>query len=179
MSGREGQGPWDLYQKNIDGTRPVEKLLTREGRGGFRPQAWSPDNTRIVFDYASSSGVVTASDIGVLRIDDMTSEWLLQTEANEWAPTLSPNGAWMAYVSDETGQPEVYVDRFPELGDRQRVSDAGGSQPLWSPDGRELFYGEGGQRMMAVSIDEGTRLTLGAPVPHPVPWTRFTLRGRA
>ena len=164
MSGREGQGPWDLYQKNIDGTRPVEKLLTREGRGGFRPQAWSPDNAGIVFDHASPSGVVTASDIGVLRIDDMTSEWLLQTEANEWAPTLSPNGAWIAYVSDETGQPEVYVDRFPELGDRQRVSAAGGSQPLWSPDGRELFYGEGGQRMMAVSIDEGTRLTLGAPM---------------
>ena len=69
---------------------------------------------------------------------------------------------WIAYHSDETGPIEVYVQRFPDLGDRQRISTAGGRQPLWSRDGRELFYSDG-QRMMSVSIDRESTFTPGTP----------------
>ena len=115
----------------------------------------------MVFDYGSP----TALDIGVLTMDGGES-WqpLLQTEANEAAPALSPDGAWIAYTSDQTGQSEIYVRRFPDLGDRQLVSSAGGMEPLWSPDGSELFYREG-QRMMSVSIDSEVGLR---PTPEVV-----------
>ena len=161
-SAQEG-GPWSIYQKNADGAGPEEKLLTWKGPGNARPHAWSSDGMLLLFDYASQSGLLTASDIGLLSMEaDEAWELLLQTEANEASPALSPDGDRIAYVSDETGRFEVYVERFPKLGDRRLISTAGGVQPLWSPDGRELFYGEG-QRLMSVSIDWEPSFTPGPP----------------
>ena len=56
------------------------------------------------------------------------------------SPVVSPDGRWVAYHADFSGQAEVYVERFPELGERQRVSSAGGRSPRWSPEGDESFY---------------------------------------
>ena len=74
---------------------------------------------------------------------------LLASPFNESNPAV-PDGAWIAYRSDESGRNEVYVDRFPDLGDRRvQVSTGGGTSPLWSPDGTELYY-RAGPAMIAV-----------------------------
>ena len=69
-----------------------------------------------------------------------TWEPLVQTAADEWSPSLSPDGQWLAYSSNETGRDDVYVLRFPQLEDRRQISVAGGYYPSWSADGRELIF---------------------------------------
>ena len=77
----------------------------------------------------------------------------LATEFNERAAMLSPDGNWLAYVSDWSGQDEVYVRPFPGPGGRRvQVSDQGGREPLWGPDGREVFYRDG-DRVIAVAVE--------------------------
>ena len=93
---------------------------------------------------------------------DPASELLLATESEETGPSISPDGNWIAYTSDETGQREVYVQRFPGLGAKEPISTDGGQQPLWSPDGSELFY-RGPRGMMAVPVDTEPTFTAGAP----------------
>ena len=91
---------------------------------------------------------------------------MLTTRANERQADLSPNGRWLAYVSDDSGSDEVYVQPFPDAaGSRWRISTAGGVQPLWRGDGRELFYLAADSRLMAVAINEAATLERGAITP--------------
>ena len=86
---------------------------------------------------------------------------------------LSPGDDWVAYVDEESGQPDVYVDRFPQLGNRVRISTDGGEDPHWSTDGSELFYLHE-DWMMAITINfEGASIRPDAPEPL------FQLRGVA
>jgi hypothetical protein len=82
----------------------------------------------------------------------------LQTPANETDMSLSPDGRLLAYASDESGRTEIYVSRFPEMSNRVRVSSGGGQRPLWRGDGRELYFVNTGNRLMAAPISSG-----GAP----------------
>ena len=84
----------------------------------------------------------------------------LKTEFDEHAPDLSPDGRFVAYVSDEGGEFEVYVQRFPEGGRRWQVSTQGGLQPRWRGDGKELFYVEG-DTLMAVAVTTAPTFTVG------------------
>ena len=88
---------------------------------------------------------------------------LLASEASEREPHISPDGKWIAYSSNETGQYVIYVERFPELGARQPISTGLGLQPLWSPDGGELFYVGAESALMAVPVEMGETLTAGTP----------------
>ena len=95
-------------------------------------------------------------------------EPLVDTAASEGGAALSPDGQWMAYMSDETGRYEVYVQRFPALGERQQISTNGGLDPTWSPDGDALYYldtggGSDPRQMVRVSIDAGPPLSIGSP----------------
>ncbi len=99
----------------------------------------------------------TLDNIGMISIEEGSEpEWLLRSEFNERNAELSPDGRWMAYQSDESGHPEIYVRPFPNVEDgRWQVSNAGGMFPLWSRDGRELFYltrPEGTRRLMVVPV---------------------------
>jgi serine/threonine-protein kinase len=153
-------GKFAFFSKAADGTGPVERLLMSENYGFFRPYDWSPDGKVLVFDYGTADA---AGNIGMVSMEsDHLWKPLLQTAANEISPALSPDGAWLAYTSNQTGRPEVYIERFPNLGDRRQISTDGGLAPLWSPNGRELFYRRG-DAMMAVAIDRRT-LSLGTPV---------------
>ena len=73
---------------------------------------------------------------------------MAEAPADEQAPAISPDGLWIAYTSDRTGNREIYVERFPELGGEQLISRGGGAYPVWSQDGRELFYQRPGTRRM-------------------------------
>jgi hypothetical protein len=102
---------------------------------------------------------------------------LLGSRFNEMLADLSRDGRWLAYASDESGRLEVYVRSYPDLERKWQISTAGGTEPAWSADGRELFYrDEDGSRMMAVSITTEPELTPGRPEPVfegdyvPTPW---------
>jgi serine/threonine-protein kinase len=75
---------------------------------------------------------------------------------------FSPNGRWLAYVSNESGRDEVYVRPYPDRGTRIPISTNGGIEPVWSRDGRELYYRDE-QQMMVVSIDDGAMLVPETP----------------
>jgi hypothetical protein len=74
---------------------------------------------------------------------------LIQTPADESVPRFSPDGHWIAYVSDASGRPEIYVQPYPLSAEKWQISTAGGREPVWAPNGSELFYRDGGKLMVA------------------------------
>jgi len=89
---------------------------------------------------------------------------VLQTQASETAATLSSNGRWLAYASDETGRDEVYVQSFPTGGGKKQVSFGGAHSPRWRRDGKELFYYSSDGKLMAVPVESGESFAAGAAV---------------
>ena len=166
-------GPSALFRKAADGTGTAERLATvDESASGLTPFDWSPDGATL---FVHANFPETGSDVGMVSVDGSgTWEPLIQTAAAEWGPALSPNGRWLAYASDETGQTEVYVLRFPELDGRQVISVGGGATPNWSPDGREIIYlraprGPPDAAMrVRLSIDEGDSPSLSPEPPEPL-----------
>ena len=156
-SNRDGGG---LFSKLVDTPGEADLVMTvREGTTFIEAGAWSADGRTLVFWDRGAA----PPDIGLLSMEgDPASELLLATESVEAGPSISPDGNWIAYASDETGQPEVYVQRFPGLGDKLPISTDGGQQPLWSPDGSELFY-RGPRGMMAVPVDTEPMFSAGDP----------------
>ncbi len=160
-STREGQV--GAFQKRVDTPGDAERLMAEsEGSVVLQSTSWSADGQTLIFWEISGTGAVS-TDIGLLSMEgDRARELLLDTEFSEAAPAVSPDGGWIAYHADVAGQFEVYVERFPSLGDRQQISTNGGRHPRWSPDGRELFYRRGGS-LLAVPITPGPPFRAGAP----------------
>ena len=111
------------------------------------PASWTPGGEDLVFTEVHTE---TRWDIWVLP-EEGEAKPLIATQFNEASPQFSPDGSWLAYVSNESGRYEVYVQAYPGAGEKTTVSTDGGFEPEWSPDGRELFYRKG-KRMMGVSI---------------------------
>ena len=128
LSTREGEG--GLFWKAADGTGEVERLL--ESTIFVYPYGWTADG-RVVVERRGNIGVVTTEGDGTLEL-------LLDSEFFEGNPAISPDGRWIAYRSDESGRSEIYVQPFPDLDGKWQVSVEGGREPVWAPDGRELFF---------------------------------------
>ena len=140
----------------------TEPLTATPGFGNWEfPASWSPDGKWIAYQ-ATRDG--PGGDLHVMApFERGSSSVFLATAADERSPIFSPDGRWMAYGSNETGRYEVYVTSFPEAGDREPISIGGGAEPVWSRDGRELFYRHG-DRMMKVDVDgSGSRFVAGEP----------------
>jgi serine/threonine-protein kinase len=94
---------------------------------------------------------------------DSSVRTIAATPAKEFSPALSPDGRWLAYASDESGRTEVYVRPFPDAGTaRYTVSHNGGTEPLWSHSGKELFFRDGAENLVAVEIAPGDAFRPGA-----------------
>ncbi len=144
------------------------------------PNSWSSDGQFLAFNANPSGGVTGSFDIGILPLEgEKEPEFIIASPAMECCPKFSPDGKWLAYVSDETSTLQVYVRPFPGPEVKWLISDEneGGAQPVWAPDGKELFY-RSGNRTMVVSIrTQGQTLTAGTPkvlfegsyVSHSVP----------
>jgi eukaryotic-like serine/threonine-protein kinase len=134
-----------IYVKRADGTGEDRLLVS-----GLRltTGSWLPDGQSFVFQ--ASGRAATASDIGIVSIGDTVPRWLVHTEFTERHPQVSPDGRWLAYVSNRTGQYEVYVQPLSGDGPRAQVSSSGGNSPRWSPDGRTLYYVSGGSIIAAL-----------------------------
>ena len=99
-------------------------------------------------------------DIYALQTGDSTLTPLLTTPAREVSPALSPDGKWLAYVSDESGKPEVYVRPFPDVGSAKwQVSLNGGATPMWAHSGKELYYLDDSRALVAVTVQLGTKFS--------------------
>ena len=88
---------------------------------------------------------------------------VLQTQFNETHGRFSPDNRWLAYVSNESGRNEVYVQSFPPSGGKWQVSTTGGAQPHWRADGKELFYMTPDRKLMAVDVNSQQSFGVGAP----------------
>jgi len=137
----------DLYVMPSTGGEP-KKLVTRPG--AQFPDTWSPDGRFLVFEEGEAATGPARRDLWVLPIGEAPRP-LLVTRFYERGAVFSPNGRWLAFVTDESGRAEVYVQPFPGPGPKVAISNNGGLQPMWARDGRELFYREG-DSMMAVPI---------------------------
>ncbi|HET7746547.1 MAG TPA: hypothetical protein VFM29_04545, partial [Vicinamibacteria bacterium] len=152
-------GPMDLYIKNAAGTGE-ERLLYGDKDDKF-PTHVSPDGRYLVY---MAQGTGTGLDIRVLPLTGEPKPTVIAaTPFNEISPTLSPDGRFIAYHSNESGRAEVYVHEFPEPKSKWQVSTAGGRQASWSADGKELYYLAPDGGLMGVPVALGEGLQAGTP----------------
>ncbi len=117
------------------------------------PLDFLPDGRRLVVQRYGHPD--TRADIGIVTIGDSTVEWMLASEFRERHGTVSPDGRWLAYTSDRSGQTEVYLRALSGEGGRVQVSIDGGSAPRWSPDGGRLYYAtSGGGNLPTIRVAE-------------------------
>ena len=153
-------GPYGLFSKRADGTGQPEQLVSFEGQ----PLLWSiaPDGRTLA---GTESTPETGWDLLSVALEgEPQVQPLLADNFQETNPEISPDGRWLAYASDESGQREIYVSPFPNPAEgKWRVSRDGGTEPLWAADGRELFYRDG-SAVLAVSVDTSSAFTSGEPL---------------
>jgi serine/threonine-protein kinase len=158
-------GALRLYWKRADGSGEAVSLLDQDGAGGL--YSIFPDGDLLLYGHFTPD---TKGDLWLLPLEGgkpSTKEPVqaypfLKTPQHELFGALSPDGKWIAYTSDETGGWEVYVRAYPGAGSKVRISNQGGEEALWSPDGRELFYRIGSQ-WFVVEVSLGERFTAGRP----------------
>jgi serine/threonine-protein kinase len=150
-------GSQNLFWQLADGSSGLERLATSEYLQAAN--SWSPDGQLLAFFEVDPT---TGRDIWVLRLSDRKVLPFLQTPFNETSPRFSPDGRWLAYISDKSGLYEIYVQPYPGPGEKLQISTDGGTEPAWNPNGRELFY-RSGNKMMAVDITTQPGFAAGKP----------------
>jgi Tol biopolymer transport system component len=152
----------DLFEKAAGGQEGEEKLLLKSDELKV-PCDWTRDGRYIVFQ---SRGKETSWDIWILpTFGDRKPVPFLKTQFAEALPVFSPDGRFLAYQSNESGRNEIYVQSFPGPGGKWQISAAGGVEPRWRADGKELYYRAPDQKVMAVEVQTGGGFTPGVPQP--------------
>jgi len=151
------EGPLNLFWQLADGSGGLERLTTSESTNV--PLSFFPDGQLLAFHEVNQDG---REEISVLHLPDHKVEPFLRTHFNEADPRFSPDGRWLAYMSDESGRWETYVQPYPGPGGKWQVSREGGREPVWNPSGKELFY-RNGNKMMAVDVMTQPNFALGNP----------------
>jgi len=156
-SSRQGQ-PRAVLARPADGSGAEQRLWSSDHH--IHLNSWSPDGKTVAF---SESNPTTSWDLWLLPLDgERKARPFLQTQFEELLAAFSPDGRWLAYQSNETGRAEIYIQPYPGPGPKSPISTAGGTEPLWRSDGRELFF-LSGDKMMAVSIDTRSGVAPGTP----------------
>lgn len=151
--GSDRAGQWGLFWKLTDGSSPEERLTSSSQTPCCA--SLTPDGKALVFDVGE--------DIWVLPMaGDRKPRPFLQTRFHEGWPRLSPDGRWLVYRSNETGQYEIYVRPFPGPGEKWQLSIEGGYEPIWARSGREIFYRQG-DKMLVVNISTQPKFIAGKP----------------
>jgi serine/threonine protein kinase/Tol biopolymer transport system component len=159
------EGPENIFWQLADGSGGLERLTT--GKLDQAPRSFSPNGQLLAFVERDPN---TGFDIWVLRMSDPSAgsgqgrkaQPFLNTPFTESAPNFSPDGHWLAYVSDESGRMEIYIQPYPGPRGKYQIPTDDGREPVWNPNGRELFY-RSGDKMMAVDIMRRPSFTVGKP----------------
>ena len=153
-------GAPNINWQTVDGSSPMERL-TQSVYIQF-PGSWSRDGEKLAFVESHPD---TRSDIQLLNLRDRRVTPFLNSRFNEEFPEISPDGRWMAYVSDQSGRKEVYIQPFAGQGGKQPISNNGGDAPLWAPNGRQLFYrsGDVGDQVWVVDVQTGSGFSATKP----------------
>jgi Tol biopolymer transport system component len=153
----------ELFWRPADGTGSDERLLAgAKDLIALNAMGWSADGRQLLFTEVPPTNQCAIGQITFERPSDV--KLLVKSESCNFYPAVSPNGRWMAYESNLSGREEIYIERYPELGNRQLISTGGGGLPLWSRDGRELFFsGPDSRQILAVPVQSGTTLIVGRP----------------
>jgi eukaryotic-like serine/threonine-protein kinase len=158
-SNRNGTG--NLFWQAADGTGTAERLTTSTTTPHY-PHSIAPDGKTVVFQERTPT---TAVGLSALVLPSANTFPLLHSAFGETNGEISPDGKWIAYQSNESGQEEIYVRPFPDV-DRGRwpISTGGGTRPLWARTGRELFYLDGDNLLTVVSVQTGATFSASTPV---------------
>ena len=152
----------EIYGKRVDGSGTEEIVIsepTATWKGGA---SYSPDGRSVAYTVLSPG---TSGDIYEMSLEGKREvRPFLNTKAYEGAPQFSRSGRYIAYVSDETGQREIFVTPYPARGRKWQVSTQGGTHPVWSRDGNQIFYRQA-DAMMSVSVNEAGEFKVGTPRP--------------
>jgi Tol biopolymer transport system component len=150
--------PPNLFVTSLDAQAEPRRVFTSVIQ--VFPQSWSRDGVIafVLIDPKSLADIWTVPASG-----GQDPQPLIHTEFVETDPRISPDGRWLAYVSNESGRSEVVVTRFPRAAGKWPVSVGGGAWPMWRPDGRELYYRAPDGKLMAVTVGAGSDFVAGAP----------------
>ncbi|RPI52403.1 MAG: hypothetical protein EHM55_16610 [Acidobacteria bacterium] len=146
-----------VYLQSTEEGGKGERLLSRPSN--HEPYSWTPDGQTLLF---STRHPETRWDIWAVTLPDRVVTPVLVTPDNDRVPMISPDGEWLAYISDESGRYEVYVRPFRRPGARIPISIDGGTEPVWSRDGKELFFRRGNE-FHAVPVKTAASLEVGGP----------------
>lgn len=150
-------GFYNLYRKSTSGSG-ADRLLFTSPSHQYATD-WSRDGSTILFTNMDAK---TQADLWMAPANEGgVPTPVLVTSFNEYNGRLSPDGRWIAYTSDESGRPEVYVQQFPVAAGKVQVSTQGGSEPAWRADGRELFYLAANRTLTVVSVTTSPTLSTG------------------
>jgi eukaryotic-like serine/threonine-protein kinase len=165
MSNRSGKA--SLRVKRVGGTSPEELLVEGVGNTvgisvGIAPSSWSADGRFIA--YTVRGAFPRTSDVWILPLfGERTPFPLVHANYLEGEAVFSPDGRSIAYTSNENGQPNVFVQSFPDAGEKLQVSTAGGTAPVWRSDGKGLYFLGLDSTLIAVAIDTTGRVGAGTP----------------
>jgi Tol biopolymer transport system component len=152
----------DLYWIPSDGSIMEPEILVTSDYPKEQP-VWSPDGKWLMYQTTNPQSR-NVTDLWIVSVNgDRKPRLWSATSFTETEASFSPNGRWVAYVSDQTGQPEIWVRPFPGPGAPTRVSAAGGHDPVWSRAGTELFYQEGSRLMASEASATQTEILFRAP----------------
>jgi dipeptidyl aminopeptidase/acylaminoacyl peptidase len=156
------KGHFDLYQKAASGAGAEQELL--EDKFDKWPMSWSSDGKTLIYSTGRISSVGVVPQLwGVNLVGTRVPfQALDDSQFTQFPGKLSPDGHWLAYTSNESGQSEIYVVSFPSRNIKLRVSTAGGSWPRWSHNGKELFFIADNTKMMSAEVTtDGSKLSIG------------------
>ena len=153
--GSDRAGAYNIFMQSADGSGEIKQLT--KGETVQLPYSWSPDGKLLAFTDNDDD------EIYLLQINgESKRQPFATTRFTEWEPAFSPDGRLLAYVSDEQGQYDVYIQPYPQTGEKWRISTEGGEEPVWSRSSGELFY-RNGRKWMAVSYSTNPKFSAELP----------------
>ncbi len=156
----------NVFVKQAQGLQPAKAIFSVKESGqvtdDLDPNSWSLDNKELLCTLQPAAG---GSQLVLLSTSGSKMTRFLTTKTSETNGQISPDGKWVAYASNESGDWEIYVTTFPTAAGKWQVSRGGGTEPRWRGDGKEIFYIAAGSTLTAVPVSSEGTFAAGNPTP--------------